>query len=176
MVAAPPRWTYAVGGSRLRVSAGLLAWVPLAALALALRPGHSLPLVGTPLALVACLVVSMLVHEGAHAWAARRLGYRVQWVVLGGLAGVTAYLGRDDRPLERAAVALAGPAASAVAAVVLVAVRTSLPAGAAATDLVEAAIVVNVLGLVVNLVPVGGSDGARAVRGLRQHSRARRGR
>ena len=48
-------------------------------------------------------------------WAAHNLGYRVEWVVLGGLAGVTAYFGRDDRPLERAAVALAGPAASAAA-------------------------------------------------------------
>ena len=62
---------------------------------------------------VVALVASMAVHEGAHAWAAHSLGYRVDWVVIGGLAGMTAFAGRDDRPLERAAVALAGPAASA---------------------------------------------------------------
>jgi hypothetical protein len=169
----PPRWTYAVGGSRLRVSAGLLAWVVLATAALALGPVR-LPGLGTPALLVACLVASMLVHEGAHAGTARRLGYRVEWVVLGGLSGLTAYLARDDRPLDRAAVALAGPAASAALALALLALRFTLPADAVVADAVGLAVLVNVLGLVVNLVPLRGSDGARAISGLRQHARARR--
>jgi len=152
------------------VSAGLLAWLTLAGVTLAAGAGR-LAVGGTPALLVACLVGSMLVHEGAHAWAAHRLGYRVQWVVLGGLAGLTAYLGRDDRPLDRAAVALAGPAASAVAVVALAAVRLTLPPGSGWADAVDLALLVNALGCAVNLVPVGGTDGARAVRGLRQHRR-----
>lgn len=172
-VESPPRWTYAVGRSRVRVSAGLLAWLTLAGVTLAAGAGR-LPLGGTPALLAGCLVASMLLHEGAHAWAAHRLGYRVAWVVLGGLAGVTAYLGRDDRPLDRAAVALAGPAASALAVVALAAMRLGLPGGSGWADAVGVALLVNALGLVLNLVPVGGTDGARAVHGLRQHRRRAR--
>lgn len=169
-VESPPRWTFAVGGSRLRVSAGLLAWLTLAGVTLAAGAGR-LPVGGTPALLAACLLASMLVHEGAHAWAAHRLGYRVEWVVLGGLAGLTAYLGRDDRPLDRAAVALAGPAASAAAVVALATVRATVDPGSGWADALDLALLVNALGLVLNLVPVGGTDGARAVRGLRQHRR-----
>lgn len=164
----PPRWTFAVGGSRLRVGAGLLAWCALATAAVV---AGRLPLGGTPALLAACLVASMIVHEGAHAWAAHRLGYRVAWVVLGGLAGLTAYLGRADRPLDRAAVALAGPAASAAVVLALAGVWLALPAGSGWTDAVALALAVNAVGVVVNLVPVGGTDGARAVRGLREHRR-----
>ncbi len=173
MVEGPPRWTFAVGGSRLRISAGLVAWLVLAPVTLALGAGQ-VPLAGTPAVLVACLVLSMLVHEGAHAVMAHRLGYRVEWVVLGGLSGVTAYFGRDDRPLDRAAVAMAGPAASAVAALALVAVRASLAPGSSGIGVVDLAIFVNALGLVANLVPIGDSDGALVLRGLRQHTAARR--
>jgi Zn-dependent protease len=95
-------------------------------------------------------------------------------VVLGGLAGVTAYFGRDDRPLERAAVALAGPAASAALVLALVALRTALTPASTVTALVEIAIGLNVLALVANLLPVGGTDGAHLVRGLFQHVRQSR--
>lgn len=173
-VESPPRWTFAVGGSRLRVSAGLLAWLTLAGVTLAAGAGR-LPVGGTPALLAGCLLASMLLHEGAHAWAAHRLGYRVQWVVLGGLAGLTAYRARDDRPLDLAAVALAGPAASAVAVVALAALRVTVDPGSGWADAVDLALLVNALGLVLNLVPVGGTDGARAVRGLRQHRRTAAG-
>jgi Zn-dependent protease len=172
MVKGPPRWTFALRGSRLRVSAGLLAWLVLAVVTLVFGVGR-MPFAETPAMLLGCLVVSMLVHEGAHAMGAHRLGYRVEWVVLGGLGGLTAYFGRDDRPLDRAAVAMAGPAASAAVALVLAAVRSSLTPGSEILGLVDLAIVVNALGLIANLVPVGSSDGAMVLRGLRQHRRDR---
>ncbi len=173
MVKGPPRWTFALRGSRLRVSAGLVAWLVLAVVALVLGTGR-MPFAETPAMLVGCLVVSMLVHEGAHAAAAHRLGYRIEWVVLGGLGGLTAYFGRDDRPLDRAAVAMAGPAASAAIALVLAAVRTPLAPGSEILGLVDLAIFVNALGVIANLVPVGDSDGAMVLRGLRQHQSDRK--
>jgi hypothetical protein len=171
--APPPRWTVPVWGPRVRVSAGLVAWLAGALILLA-AGSAGWPFVGGPLLFLVLAVASMAVHEGAHAWAAHNLGYRVEWVVLGGLAGLTAYYGRDDRPLDRAAVALAGPAASAAAVIALLAVRATVPDGAVAADVLAMAIALNALGLVANLVPVAGSDGALLLRGLHQHHRRRR--
>jgi Zn-dependent protease len=168
----PPRWSFPLCGTRLRISVGMGAWLVAAAGALAWSPAT--PVAWLPLLVVLSVAVSTLVHEGAHAWAAHNLGYRVEWVVLGGLAGVTAYFGRDDRPLERAAVALAGPAASAALVLALVAVRTALTPASTITALVEIAIGLNVLALVANLLPVGGTDGAHLVRSLFQHHRQSR--
>lgn len=131
------------------------------------------PVAWIPLVVVLGVALSTLVHEGAHAWVAHNLGYRVEWVVLGGIAGVTAYFGRDDRPLERAAVALAGPAASGVLVLVLVGVRTTMAPSTTLSSLVDAAIAVNALALVVNLLPVGGTDGAHLARGIVAHRRQR---
>jgi Zn-dependent protease len=156
------------------MSAGMVAWLVAAAAVLVWQPLPHRLVAWVPLMVVLAVAVSTLVHEGAHAWAAHNLGYRVEWVVLGGLAGVTAYFGRDDRPLERAAVALAGPAASSALVLMLVVVRTTLAPAATTTALVELAIGLNVLGLVGNLLPVGGTDGAHLVQGLFEHRRRRR--
>src|SRR5690606_16988914 len=131
------------------------------------------PAAWLPLALVVGVGLSNLVHEAAHAWVASRLGYEVAWVVLGGLSGVTAYVGRDDRPLERAAVALAGPAASAALVLVFSGVRAAA-AGTTLAVVAEVAVGLNALSLVSNLGPVGGTDGARLVLGLAEHCRRRR--
>lgn len=154
-------------GRRVRVSAGL---VSLTALAVGIATwGPAGPVSWLPLCALVSVVVSTLVHEGAHALAAHNLGYRVEWVVLGGLAGVTAYFGRDDRPLERAAVALAGPAASAALVLGLLGTRATMGGGVAAA-LVEIAIAANVVALVANLLPFGHTDGAHLLRGLADHA------
>jgi Zn-dependent protease len=124
-----------------------------------------------PLFALVSVVVSTLVHEGAHALAAHNLGYRVEWVVLGGLAGVTAYFGRDDRPLERAAVALAGPAASAALVLGLLGARALMGGGFAAA-VVELGIAANAVAIVANLVPFGHTDGAHLLSGLADHASA----
>ena len=120
-----------------------------------------------PLFALVSVVVSTLVHEGAHALAAHNLGYRVEWVVLGGLAGVTAYFGRDDRPLERAAVALAGPGRQRRPG--------ARPARGARARWAPAPrprrssswrIAANVVALVANLLPFGHTDGAHLLDGL----------
>ncbi|MDD9370504.1 MAG: M50 family metallopeptidase [Acidimicrobiales bacterium] len=151
------------------MSAGMVAWVVMAIAVVLWKPGEVVA--WTPLLAVISVVVSTLVHEGAHAWAAHNLGYRVEWVVLGGLVGMTAYFGRDDRPLERAAVALAGPAASAALVLALIGARVSMSPASTATVVVELALLLNVVGLVGNLLPVGGTDGAHLLRGLFEHRR-----
>jgi Peptidase M50B-like len=167
----PPRWTFPLLGPRLRVSAGLAGLSALAAGVAAFGPSG--PVSWLPLFSLVSVVVSTLVHEGAHALAAHNLGYRVEWVVLGGLAGVTAYFGRDDRPLERAAVALAGPAASAALALGLAAVRGAIGDGGTTTTLVEIAMAANALALVANLLPFGHTDGAHLLDGLAEHASGR---
>ena len=167
--ARPPRWTYPVLGRRVRVGAGFVGLVAVAAgLGLWGPSGRYawLPLVG-----VLGVALSTLLHEGAHAWAAHNLGYRVEWVVLGGLTGTTAYFGRDDRPLDRAAVALAGPAASALLVLVLVALRAAMDDGASLAEVVELATAVNAIALVANLLPFGHTDGAHLLDGLFRHAR-----
>lgn len=167
----PPRWSFPLFTPRLRIGVGMaLALVAATAAPLVLSPS---PAAWLPLVVVVGVGLSNLVHEAAHAWAASRLGYQVAWVVLGGLAGVTAYVGRDDRPLDRAAVALAGPAASAALVLVFAAVRAATPAGTVCAVLAEVAAGLNVLSLVANLLPFGGTDGARLVDGLAEHRRRR---
>jgi Peptidase M50B-like len=163
---APPRWTFPVCGPRLRVSVGLVVSLTVVTLALTVGPLGS-PRPEQVIAGLVGVVVAMLIHEGGHAGAAVVLGYRVEWVVLGGIAGVTAYRGRDDRPLDRLAVALAGPAANALAALTLVWVAGLVVGGA--RDALGLAAVLNAVGLVVNLVPLRGSDGAAAIQAWRDH-------
>ncbi|HVU74282.1 MAG TPA: M50 family metallopeptidase [Mycobacteriales bacterium] len=62
------------------------------------------------------LLVSVLVHELAHAVLARRLGLRVDGIRLGFLGGMTAIESADSSPRREAAVALAGPLTSVVVA------------------------------------------------------------
>jgi Zn-dependent protease len=164
----PPRWTFPLFGPRLRVSAGLAALSAVAVGVAAWGPGGLVSWL--PLVALVSVALSTLVHEGAHAAAAHHLGYRVEWVVLGGLAGVTAYFGRHDRPLERAAVALAGPAASAALVLGLLAARGTMSTGGTATALVEMAIAANVVALVANLLPFGHTDGAHLLDGLAEHA------
>ena len=153
----------------MRVSAGMAALVALTVGVGLWAPAGEVAWL--PLVVVVGVAASTLVHEGAHAWAAHNLGYRVEWVVLGGLTGTTAYYGRDDRPLDRAAVALAGPAASALLVLVLLGLRAMMGDGATTTELVELAIGVNALALVANLVPFGHTDGAHLLDGLFRHVR-----
>jgi len=161
-----------VWGARVRISAGLVLWTALAAVLAAQYPDEGVPV--SVLAFVGALVGSMAVHEGAHAVAAHSLGYRVDWVVIGGFAGVTAYAGRVDRPLERAAVALAGPAASAALVLALFGVRATLAEETVAMALIEFVIVLNTLAVIVNLIPIGRTDGALVIRGVAHHAREAR--
>lgn len=127
----------------------------------------------TALATSAGIIASVLLHEGTHALAARSLGYRVEWVQLGLVAGSTSYSGRDDRPLDRSAIAMAGPAASAAAVLVLLAAWW--PGAADPNEAVFALLSFNALTAVVNLLPLPGSDGWQVAAGLIEHRSSRVG-
>ena len=59
------------------------------------------------------LLLSVLVHEAAHALVARACGYRVRRIVADFWGGHTAYDGADSSPGRAAAVAISGPLANA---------------------------------------------------------------
>lgn len=62
------------------------------------------------------LLISVLVHEAAHAVTARRFGFSVQRIVADFWGGHTAYHGEQTKPGPAAAVAFAGPMANAALA------------------------------------------------------------
>ncbi len=68
------------------------------------------------LAYAGLLLVSVLAHEAAHAVVATRAGYRVNRVVADLWGGHTAYDSSDARPGASALVAIAGPGANAMLA------------------------------------------------------------
>jgi Zn-dependent protease/CBS domain-containing protein len=70
------------------------------------------------LAYVVLLLVSVFAHEAAHAVVATRVGYRVNRVVADLWGGHTAYDSATERPGASALVAIAGPVANALLAVV----------------------------------------------------------
>lgn len=169
------RWSVPVPGTRLRVGVGLaVLLVAAAAWAVWLAMGGEAGTDGVSRAAgSAGIAASVLLHEGAHAAAARSLGYRIEWIVVGAFAGRTSYSGRGDRPLDRAAIAMAGPATSAGAVLVVGAAWATGAAGRAEPALVTVA-GFNAVTCAVNLLPVPGSDGWFVAAGLAEHRRAAR--
>jgi Zn-dependent protease len=155
-----------VGRTRLRLGVTLVAALGLVVAGTLTGGGD-----GAAALLAAMLVGSVLVHEGAHALAARALGYRVEWIVLGIVDGRISYSGPADRPLDRAAIAMAGPAVSAAVALGLLGAWAGGVGGPG--DVVFHAVVFNVLTFAVNLVPIAGSDGQMVVAGLIEDRRRR---
>ncbi|PFG35753.1 Zn-dependent protease [Flavimobilis soli] len=67
-------------------------------------------------AMVVVLFGSVLLHELAHAWTARRSGHRVDVVVLSVWGGHTSFEARDATPRSHLVVAASGPATNLVLA------------------------------------------------------------
>jgi len=80
------------------------------------RPDLGLGAYLVAIAYAALLLLSVLAHEAAHAVVATRSGYRVNRVVADLWGGHTAYDSASARPGASALVAIAGPAANAVLA------------------------------------------------------------
>lgn len=129
--------------------------VPVAVLALTAWSGRALPW------LLCALVI--LLHEIAHAEAARRLGAAVHAIYVAPLGGVCLY---EDvlPPLERALVAAAGPAFHLVALAAAAAFARGFGAalGGPGHDALMAFFGVNLLALLTNALPIRPLDGAEA--------------
>lgn len=82
------------------------------------RPYLGFGAYGVAAAYAVLLLVSVLAHEAAHAVVATRAGYRVNRVVADIWGGHTAYNSANARPGASALVAVAGPAANALLALI----------------------------------------------------------
>jgi Zn-dependent protease/CBS domain-containing protein len=82
------------------------------------RPDLGLGAYAVALGFAVLLLVSVLAHEAAHAVVATRAGYRVNRVVADLWGGHTAYDSSTARPGPSALVAIAGPAANGLLALV----------------------------------------------------------
>jgi Zn-dependent protease len=112
---------------------------------------------------VACLLVSVLLHELGHALASRRLGTGVRGITLELLGGYTDMERDAPRPGVEAAVSLAGPAVSFALAAAAGAGAAALPAGAPAARFLVQIALSNAIIAVFNVLPGLPLDGGRAL-------------
>lgn len=111
------------------------------------------------------LLLSVLIHEGAHALVARRFGYRVDRVVADLWGGHTVYDSSTSRPGASAAIAVAGPLANLGLAGIGYLFQGSLEAGVAGL-LVGALMLTNFFVGLFNLLPGLPLDGGFIVDAL----------
>lgn len=110
------------------------------------------------------LYIGVLVHELAHAWAARAYGYPVHGITLWLLGGYTVYERRDTRPWPELAISVVGPlstlaiAAGCYAVALMTTGTVSVVAGALAWT--------NMLLGVLNLLPGAPLDGGGMVKAV----------
>ena len=110
---------------------------------------------------------ALLLHELSHALVARRKGQRVRRIVFHGFQAHTVVDQSRAAPRDEAAIALVGPglnlALAALAAVLRLALGTQGP-----LDVVVLVFVIgNAATAALSLVPLGASDGARALQAFR---------
>lgn len=102
--------------------------------------------------------IAIVIHEFAHAEAARRRGYALETMKLTPYGASLTGKFENTRPRDEAAIALAGPAANLILAVALIALWWLAPVSYAYT---ETFVAVNLATAVFNLLPVFPLDGGR---------------
>ena len=112
------------------------------------------------------LLLSVLAHEAAHALVARAFGYRVSRVVADVWGGHTAYESGGNRPGASALVAVVGPAANGVLAVVAWQLSLLVPDGSISQILLGAMGWTNGFVAVFNVLPGLPLDGGFVVDAL----------
>lgn len=111
------------------------------------------------------LYLSVLLHEAAHAWAARHYGYPVRSITLHFLGGLTSIDGEARSPRQEFVIAIVGPLASLAAGLVALLVHRVTPHGVASVA-VQGLVGANLLVGVLNLVPGLPLDGGRVLKAL----------
>ena len=129
------------------------------------RPDLGLGAYAVALGFAVLLLLSVFAHEAAHAVVATRLGYRVNRVVADLMGGHTAYDSSTTRPGASALVAIAGPAANALLAVVVWLALPTFPDGVA-SGLAQAIVYTNLFVAGFNLLPGLPLDGGFLVDSL----------
>lgn len=118
------------------------------------------------LGFVACLLLSVLLHELGHALTARHYGIGVKGITLDLLGGYTEFDHDSPRPGVELATALAGPAVSALVGVVSVIAAVLLPSGTVPHQIAFQLALCNIIVAVYNALPGWPLDGGRALRAL----------
>jgi Zn-dependent protease len=108
------------------------------------------------------LLVSVLVHEAAHAVSAKALGMPVVRIVANLWGGHTSFEALRPSPGRLAVVALAGPLANALLAVVALLALLTRPGGLTA-DLLEGLLIINGALALFNVIPALPLDGGQAL-------------
>ncbi len=123
-----------IGGAPVRIGA---SWLLLAALVVflvgpqiaAIRPDLGVLAYAVALVSAILLLVSVLLHEAAHALTARAAGLRVHAVVADLWGGHTSFEGQRLRPGTAALIAAAGPAVNGVVGLVAMRLEGSMDNG-----------------------------------------------
>lgn len=122
--------------------------------------------------LTACAAVfasegALLLHEFGHAVVARRSGMHVTRIVFHGFHAVT-HVDPESTPAHDTLVALAGPCVNLALALAACVLRNTLSTSGAVDAFLLMLALGNAAAAVLSLVPLGASDGARALHGLRR--------
>jgi Zn-dependent protease len=130
-------------------------------------PGLSQPgAYGLAFAFVACLLLSVLLHELGHATTARGFGIGVKAITLDLLGGYTEMEGDSPRPSADFFVSAVGPAVSGVIGGVAWALHLALPDHTVIDQLAVQLAYANLLVAIFNALPGLPLDGGRALRAL----------
>ncbi|HLF40064.1 MAG TPA: site-2 protease family protein [Acidimicrobiia bacterium] len=151
-----------MSASPVRLSRGLKAGSPLALVLFAVAGGNDAGAWLEATAFVGLVIVSAAVHEVGHVLAVRSAGLDVRRVTLTLFGGSTHYAGLPPTRAGSAAIAAAGPLASAFLATGLLAtwvLAGESDGGAAAVA--GSGVVMNASITVINLLPLPGFDGGR---------------
>lgn len=106
------------------------------------------------------LLASVLLHELAHAVAARRFGFPVIGITLWAFGGFTSYRPVRNTPAREAAIAAAGPASTFVVAAAAWLVWRQLPGDSTAlAEIIGAVALANAVVAVFNMLPALPLDG-----------------
>ena len=130
-------------------------------------PGWDTPTVWlTSAAAVLAGEVMLLLHELSHAVAARGRGQEVQRIIFHGFLAETVLGAGVRAPRHEVVISLAGPGTNLALAGALAALRVVLPANGPASLLVLTLVLGNAAIAAASLLPVGASDGRRALTAL----------
>ena len=148
-----------VFGIPVRVSALFLALVLFAGMHAASRRPEAL-------GLLAALIISLFIHELAHALVARRLGIQVIDITFMPHAGMARMRSLPEDPRIESFVALAGPVSNLILAAALWPVLALAPTTSALGVFASSMVVVNLFLGLLNLLPAFPMDGGRVLRSL----------
>jgi Zn-dependent protease len=121
----------------------------------------------TSVAVVLAGELALLLHEISHAVVARNRGQSVTRIIFHGLQAETVVTQDAKTPGHEALIALVGPGVNLVLAALIAALRFGLQTEGPLDLVLLLQVFSNLAMAVMSLLPIGGSDGARALRALR---------